>query len=391
MMSTGVGDARNDAERRIMRREDDAAVTPDCTIAIDAMGRAAMDRRRWPEALDAIVRFIGARFAALIFEDADSALLELRHSTRAEKTWICDYLRRHGHLDSIRARLIRTVGTGAVFAARDFVPSGRFERSDAYQRWLEPHGLVDIIGAVLHRSDKGACLFVALLDREADAVARERLLMLTPHLAAAIAGGAPAGDADASMTELFDRLAEPIVVVGEGLRIRFANPAGREEMARGTIFAEVAGALVVKDPHAQDALMRRMGACGRNVRTSAIMSREGADRSCVIHNLPLSKGAALLLRDLSPGPTDAGDVAAGLYGLAARERSVLLAIAEVGGAPATARALGLTEGTMRGYLKSIFHKTGARRQVELVRLALSLRSPFRSDEPKAAVDVVRQG
>jgi DNA-binding CsgD family transcriptional regulator len=242
---------------------------------------------------------------------------------------------------------------------------------------------------VLRRSEKGACLFVALLDREADAIARERLLTLTPHLTTAIAGGAPAADADASMTELFDRLAEPIVVVGEGLRIRFANRAGREEMQQGTIFAEVAGALVVKDPHAQDALARRMGACGRNARTSAIMTREGADRSCVIHILPLSKGAALLLRDLSPGPTDADDLAAGLYGLTPRERSVLLAIAEVGGVPATARALGLTEGTVRGYLKSIFHKTGARRQVELVRLALSLRSPFRADEPKAAAGVLR--
>ena len=73
-------------------------------------------------------------------------------------------------------------------------------------------------------------------------------------------------------------------------------------------------------------------------------------------------------------------VAAGVFGLTARESSVLLAIAEVGGVPATARALGLSEGTVKGYLKSIFQKTGATRQADLVKLVLALESPFRAPE-----------
>ncbi|MGZ9410137.1 MAG: hypothetical protein ACXW3J_05840 [Methylocystis sp.] len=52
----------------------------------------------------------------------------------------------------------------------------------------------------------------------------------------------------------------------------------------------------------------------------------------------------------------------------------------MGGVPATARALGLSEGTVKGYLKSIFQKTGATRQADLVKLVLALESPFRAPE-----------
>jgi DNA-binding CsgD family transcriptional regulator len=100
-----------------------------------------------------------------------------------------------------------------------------------------------------------------------------------------------------------------------------------------------------------------------------------------MHVLPLPNGlSALFLRRLEPAADDGGAVAAELFGLTARESSVLLAISEIGGVPATARALGLSEGTVKGYLKSIFQKTGATRQADLVKLVLALESPFRAPE-----------
>jgi DNA-binding NarL/FixJ family response regulator len=64
------------------------------------------------------------------------------------------------------------------------------------------------------------------------------------------------------------------------------------------------------------------------------------------------------------------------YGLTQREISVLMAVVEVGGVPAVAAMLGLSNGTVKTYLKSIFRKTGARRQADLIKLVAGMANPF---------------
>jgi DNA-binding CsgD family transcriptional regulator len=63
-----------------------------------------------------------------------------------------------------------------------------------------------------------------------------------------------------------------------------------------------------------------------------------------------------------------------LYGLSPMEASIGEAVAAGQEVKAIAASKGLTQDTVRFYLKSIFRKTGARRQSELVRLVLALPS-----------------
>ena len=91
---------------------------------------------------------MNARFAALLFEDRCSALLELKHSMRAEKAWIVEYLRNHRKLDPIKARVLAEIGVGRAFSSEDFVSLDELHQSGAYQRWMAPFGLVDMIGGV---------------------------------------------------------------------------------------------------------------------------------------------------------------------------------------------------------------------------------------------------
>jgi DNA-binding CsgD family transcriptional regulator len=76
--------------------------------------------------------------------------------------------------------------------------------------------------------------------------------------------------------------------------------------------------------------------------------------------------------DLAP----ALDTLARTYGLTAAESRVARALAEVGSTPMIAQALGVTVATVRTHLRSLFEKTGARRQVEIVRLLQGFASPF---------------
>ncbi|MBI5013453.1 MAG: LuxR family transcriptional regulator, partial [Methylocystis sp.] len=88
---------------------------------IAAIKAAGADAQHWPDALDEIARFLDARFAALLFEDRCSALLELKHSTRAEKAWIVEYLRNHRKLDPVKARVLAEIGAGRACSSEDFV------------------------------------------------------------------------------------------------------------------------------------------------------------------------------------------------------------------------------------------------------------------------------
>ena len=64
-----------------------------------------------------------------------------------------------------------------------------------------------------------------------------------------------------------------------------------------------------------------------------------------------------------------------LYGLSPAEAALAGRLALGGTLRDAAVARGITLGTARSYLEQIFHRTGTRRQVELVRLLLTLPKP----------------
>jgi DNA-binding CsgD family transcriptional regulator len=324
---------------------------------------------------------LGARFALLVFQDGASALLELKHSSGANKDWVCEYLRAHRRLDAASRRALEAASVGAALFSSDFLAPAQFKRSAAFQRWLAPHGLVDVAGAVLRRSMRGACLLIACFAYEMDDRSKARLGALASTLAGEFAElSTPQSGRGALLNTLFDALAAPIIVIDESLHVQFTNSAARRALARDDGLGVVEGALVIEDRDARAAL-REIVAGHAAGHDSAVMLRHGEAQCCVMHVVALAGDAfALFLRRLGPEPRSGDTVAAGIYGLTGRERSVLLAIAEVGGVPATAKALKLSEGTVKSYLKTIFQKTGARRQADLVKLALLLESPFLSEE-----------
>jgi DNA-binding CsgD family transcriptional regulator len=55
---------------------------------------------------------------------------------------------------------------------------------------------------------------------------------------------------------------------------------------------------------------------------------------------------------------------------------VLLAIAEIGGSPEVADALGIAETTVKFHLRQLFEKTGTHRQADLVKLVGGFTSPL---------------
>jgi DNA-binding CsgD family transcriptional regulator len=107
------------------------------------------------------------------------------------------------------------------------------------------------------------------------------------------------------------------------------------------------------------------------------------------HVLPLTAGArreagithaaaaAVFVRKASlESSPSAMETIGKVYKLTPSELRVLQAVVEVGGSPAVADALGISESTVKTHLKSVFEKTSTHRQADLVKLVAGAASPF---------------
>jgi DNA-binding CsgD family transcriptional regulator len=108
----------------------------------------------------------------------------------------------------------------------------------------------------------------------------------------------------------------------------------------------------------------------------------------VMHVLPLASGArrpagapydataALFICKAAAEAPSAPEIIAQAYNLTPTELRVLLAIAEVGGVPEVAAALGVAETTIKTHLSRLFAKTGGRRQADLVKIVAGFVNPL---------------
>jgi DNA-binding CsgD family transcriptional regulator len=107
------------------------------------------------------------------------------------------------------------------------------------------------------------------------------------------------------------------------------------------------------------------------------------------HILPLTSGmrqhagmiysavAAVFVHRASLEIPSAMETMAKLYKLTPSELRVLAALSEVGGVPAVAEVVGISQATVKTHLQGLFAKTGTNRQTDLVKLAAAHASPLR--------------
>ena len=88
---------------------------------------------------------------------------------------------------------------------------------------------------------------------------------------------------------------------------------------------------------------------------------------------PLRPAAVVFVSDPESSPRSPPEILSALYGLTAAEARLAWLVVTCDSLSAAAEQLGISIATARTHLRSIFNKTGARRQAELV--ALILRSP----------------
>jgi DNA-binding CsgD family transcriptional regulator len=230
----------------------------------------------------------------------------------------------------------------------------------------------------------------------ADEPMRRRAELLAPHFRRAVAIGKIVEMNKVEAAELadtLDGLSSALFLVDADGRIRHANANGQAMLRAGALLHDSRATLAVRNIQGDRALKEVIAAAAlgdtKAKRSGASVPLPGRDGdNYAAHVLPLGAGArrqaganysavaAVFVRKAElelPHPVEA---LARRYGLTAAETRVLLAIVENGGVPEVARALELSEATVKTHLQRVFDKTGSARQAQLVKLVAAFAGPF---------------
>jgi DNA-binding CsgD family transcriptional regulator len=214
------------------------------------------------------------------------------------------------------------------------------------------------------------------------------LALVVPHLRRALAIGQVIDLKKieaAALADSLDRLPSAMFLVDGSGRIVHANLNGHLMVSDGNVLRAPAGKLSAvaapADQALRDALTSAGGgdvALGRKGIALPLPARDGT--RYVANVLPLTSGtrreanvsysavATVFVHKAALELASPPEAVAQEFNLTPAELRVLFAIITVGGVPEVAEVLGVAEVTVKTHLHHVFEKTGAGRQVDLVKL-----------------------
>ncbi|HKF99969.1 MAG TPA: helix-turn-helix transcriptional regulator [Xanthobacteraceae bacterium] len=359
---------------------------------------AALDPELWPRVLKKGCEFVGGVASNLYSEDSATKTGNIHY------TWGVD--RHYGRLYYDRYIKYNPFTTAQLFfdveeiiSVGDIVPHEEFRETLFYKEWAQPQGWIDAASAILEKSATSYAA-VSVIRHERDGLvdddARWRMSLLVPHVRRAVLIGKviELHRAEAStLADALDGLTAGMFLVDATGRIVHANASGHVMIGEAKFVRAAGGRLIASDAEANRTLQDIFAAaeCGDEAVgvkgiSVPLPARAGDDH--VAHVLPLTAGvrrkagacyaavAAVFVRKASfdaPSPLEA---IAKRHHLTPSELRVLLAIVEIGGAPEVAKALGISETTVKTHLRHIFEKTNTTRQADLVKLVARFASPL---------------
>lgn len=359
---------------------------------------ASLDVSAWERTLEATCRFVGASKSALGALVPHQRLYDLRVHVGYEPGWIDLFHRKYGAINPLGgAQEGREVGE--VFCISEHGLIGAFEGDPMYEEWVKPQGIYDIAEVVLDRS-MGHIGTLAYTRVEAEGVfppdAIDRIRLLFPHMRRSVLISRVLNlhrRGEDELAELIENLAAGVFMLSGSGEVLRSNAAGEALLRRRMLSAAAGARLRFADPAADRAFveaLRGAAAGGASLGGKGVSIPLGLSNGAghVAHLLPLSaataeddlrtRGAAMavFICPANPDLIRSLEVLTQTYELTGAERRVALALAEIGATPMIADALGVSVTTVRTHLRSLYRKTGARRQTEIVNLLRGLVSPF---------------
>jgi len=359
---------------------------------------AALDSARWPNTLQRLCDHAGATASMIFSQDSTLKVAQRYYSWGDDPRYTKLYFEKYVALSPFLT-LPHFTKVEEVRSVRELVPWREIQDTRFYREWMLPQGYVDNVFATLEKSQTSYAAFAVTrsqISRPTQMEVRRRLQLFIPHIRRAVSIGKTIDlykvDA-ASLLAAMDSLSVAIVLVDSSGKIVKANAAGRSMLNDGHVVTSERGTLYPHDPKARVALREATAATLRGDEQigtqgiALILKAKNGDHY-LADVLPLTSGArqtagikysataAVFVRKAGLNIPSPPEILIELYKLTPSELRVLHAIVEIGGVPAVAEALGISEATTKVHLHRIFQKTGARRQADLVKIVAGASSPL---------------
>ncbi|MBP9652750.1 MAG: helix-turn-helix transcriptional regulator [Rhodocyclaceae bacterium] len=386
-----------------MARPSLAAAAARAADMLPGLYAAARDAGKWPDALSAIAGLLDASQGLIFSHQATPEQRGLWVSHRASPEAMQRYVA-HYHSCDIwmqRGNALNAWVPGTAVVGRDLLPDREFLASAFYREFLAPLDIRDLCAGVLHDGSEPGIprVHIALHRSHAqprfNAADKALLAALLSHLREA--------------THLGFRLAE----MEQALRIARSTA---DAILPALVMTDTAGHVVFVNraattlSDANDGLRLekgrlRIAAAGLQARLDRMLLQDDARTAALQIPRPSGKPAYWLIQVDLPGteesPPDARRASkallihdpanedanlqdfAALHKLTAAETRLLGTLLRHPTLPEAARFLGVSINTVRSQLRAILDKSGARRQVELMRMVVSW--PRRGIRTRSAV------
>jgi DNA-binding CsgD family transcriptional regulator len=355
--------------------------------AVEVIYDAAAAPQRWRDALGAVMAMLEGERAALIDVRPDmqdlGGCIAIGYDPAVQKEYAEHYF-------SVDPEVGLSIAPMVPFSSYEAFDK-RTRASSEYFAFARRCGIGDSIQvstpAIAGRR------FLLSVQRNWDAPAfdadeKALLTKLGPHLLRAREVQARLGEAQLGQLEAeagLDHVATPAFIVDADGRARRQNTAASELLSRCPKLACHGGVLSVADAAVDASFKRAVRAAARPGGQASVLSLHGGqgagqiDKSeLVVAPLQPRAGASwnepLALVVITQPGDDPETIAwrlRALYGLSAAEARVAAGIALGRTVEEVAAENGVKEVTLRTQLRAVFHKTGTKRQAELVRLALA--------------------
>ncbi|RXH36973.1 hypothetical protein XH99_03020 [Bradyrhizobium nanningense] len=351
---------------------------------LNRLGEAAVNPEAWRAIMDDICKAVGASAALLLQSDIRTPDVPRTESIDEGTKF---YFRNNWHLRDPRARAFPRMMAGEVVTDLDVMTPEQIRADPMYNEVLFPYGYRWFAGIGFWADRAAWALTIQRTGREGAFEARDKqmLAQLAPRLTETATLATAIGRvALTSMTDVLDRVRQPALVLNrEGMVLRTNEAADRGFDDEIRIRER---RLVLRDKQAMARLdqlisLIRSTPDAAAVPASPILVRRTAKPPVVLRVLPvdgaarsvfLGARAMLILSNLTPRAAPDPGLIGQAFDLTPAESRLAALLATGTSIASAAEHLRISRETARNHLKSIFSKTGAHRQSELVTLVSQL-------------------
>ena len=344
---------------------------------------------QWRETLRKIVEFTESETVVVNIlspatrQDPYQLLLDYGMPEAAKKAFFEKYIGMNP-----MAYAMRLYDVDEAVTRREALGVEAIENSAIYREWAVPFGMLELMVGVIRKDAVRVCTMNLTRRTPYEEFDKFRMKLLLPHLRRAVTIAQMIDDATVQrdrFEEVVERLKSAVLIVDSDARVRYANRAGENLLARQGGLNMIDGVLTCANVDEQAALLAALAPGGHEAPTLPVTTAAGD--VLAISLLPLEAGYRLQAVGMGGACTAIfveapaahfewpGEMVGKLFKLTGAELQLLFALLDGDSLANATRRLGVAMPTIKTHLQRIFAKTGTSRQADLLRKVAVMMPP----------------